>query len=209
MSLLLLTYGYGIGWLTHGSIYIFSNRMQRTLNVLFVERCASNTSSSTVTSEVDSSNANVEGPIATSSGTTTKSSDAYDNVSYPETEAVEIDDEDEHKPNNFVPTSFFKLVRKESTKGNWVFPCKWCFKKEISCSYKSRGNLQSHIKSKHTGALATFDKLCKAYNNRQQKDTDKNNARTGTCDKSNKLVSSSTGLTSPKILTHKFWSFCY
>ena len=61
--------------------------------------------------------------------------------------------------------------------------------------------MQSHIKSKHTGALATFDKLCKAYNNRQQKDTDKNNARTGTCDKSNKLVSSSTGLTSPTILT--------
>ena len=71
MSLLLLTYGYVIGRLTHGSIYIFSNRMQRTLNVLFVESCASNTSSSSVTSEVDSSNANVEGPIATSSGTTT------------------------------------------------------------------------------------------------------------------------------------------
>ena len=83
MSLLLLTYGYDINRLTHGSIYIFSNRMQRTLNVLFVESCASNPSSSTVTLEVDSSNANVEGLIATSSGTTTTSSDACDNVSYP------------------------------------------------------------------------------------------------------------------------------
>ena len=61
--------------------------------------------------------------------------------------------------------------------------------------------MRSHIKSKHTGALATFDKLYKAYDNRQQKDTDRNNARTGTCDKSNKLVSSSTGLTSPTMLT--------
>ena len=52
-------------------------------------------------------NANVDGPIATSSGTATRSSGACDNVSYPETETIEIDDEDELKPKYFVPTFFF------------------------------------------------------------------------------------------------------
>ena len=180
--------------------------MQRKLDVLSVESCASNTSSSTVTSEVDSSNANVDGPIATSSGTGTRSSGACDNVSYPEAETVEIDDEDELKSKYFVSTSFFlSWYAKDQLKKNGCFLVNDASKKKISSSYKSRGNLRSHNKSKHTGALAIFDKLCKAHDNRQQQDTDRNNARTGTCDKSNKPVSSSTGLiTSTKLTQTNF-----
>ena len=73
------------------------------------------------------------------------------------------------KPSYFVPESFFVLKGKGASKGNWIFTCQRCYFKDFSASYKSRVNLRLHVKSKHNGALETFDRLCKENDSRKRK----------------------------------------
>jgi len=73
------------------------------------------------------------------------------------------------KPSYYVPDSFFVLKGKGESKGNWIFTCQRCYFKDFSASYKSRVNLRNHVKSKHHGALQTFDKLCKENDSRKRK----------------------------------------
>ena len=73
------------------------------------------------------------------------------------------------QPSYFVPESFFVLKGKGASKGNWIFTCQRCYFKDFSASYKSRVNLRLHVKSKHNGALETFDRLCKENDSRKRK----------------------------------------